>query len=266
MYYEQSEYDIKCEWGLKGIKALNDVSDVFIIVDVLSFSTCVDVALSRGAIVYPHFNRDEETIEYARQIGAEIAVSRKDDPEGKQYSLLLSSLMRIPKGTKLILPSPNGSAISFAVKNKPLICGCLRNAKAVADYVINNYKRISLIPAGEKWEDGSLRPALEDMIGAGAIISNLRGSLSPECLSVLAVFNSFKDNISDALKSSSSGKEHKSVFDSFKTGLEGALKISSSGKELIERGYEKDIEIASELNVSSCVPVLSDGGYINKGF
>ena len=41
------------EWGLAGAKALNDKVAVTIIVDVLSFSTCVDVATSRGASVFP---------------------------------------------------------------------------------------------------------------------------------------------------------------------------------------------------------------------
>lgn len=260
MFYDQSEFDIKCEWGIKGIEALADVSDVFIIVDVLSFSSCVDVAVSKGATVYPHYKRDGETIEYAKKLGAELAVSRKDNPEGKYYSLLLSSLINIPKNTKLVLPSPNGSAISFAANSKPLLCGCLRNAKAVAQYAMKKFKKISVIPAGEKWEDdSSLRPCVEDMLGAGAIIAYLKGLVSPEGRVMMAVFNMFKNNIAGALKSSSSGKEHKTVFDSFAH----VIKNSSSGKELIERGYEKDIEIASELNVSECVPVLINGAYVN---
>jgi 2-phosphosulfolactate phosphatase len=263
MYYEQSDYNIKCEWGIQGVDALKDVTDVFIIVDILSFSSCIDIAVGRGAIVYPHYKRDEETIAFAKQLGAELAVSKKDDPEGKQYSLLLSTLMNIPSGTRLVLPSPNGSSISFAVNDKPLICGCLRNAKSVAEYALKNYKRISVIPAGEKWEDGSLRPSLEDMIGSGAIISYLKGSLSPESLVMLSVYNTLKNNINDLLRDSSSGKEHKTIFDYFKHNITGALKNSISGKELIERGFEKDIEIASEINVSNCVPVMVKGGFVN---
>lgn len=37
------------EWGLSGIEALFDRANAFIVVDVLSFSTCVDVACSNGA-------------------------------------------------------------------------------------------------------------------------------------------------------------------------------------------------------------------------
>ena len=263
MYYNQSEYNIKCEWGIKGVEALMEVTDVFIIIDILSFTSCVDICVSNGAEVYPYPYSDKTAIKFAESIGAELAVSRKENPAGEKYSLMLSSLQKIPKGTKLVLPSPNGSSISFAVKNKPVICVCLRNAKSVAEYAAKNYKRISLIPAGEKWEDGSMRFALEDLIGAGAVISYLNGSLSPESSNALAVYNHFKNKISDTISDTSSGKEHKSVFDSFKNNFAGALKISSSGKELIERGYEHDIEIASGLNVSNSVPILIEKRFIN---
>ena len=263
MYYNQSEYDIKCEWGLRGVDALADVTDVFIIIDILSFSSCVDICVSNGAEVYPFPYNDKTAEDFANSIGAELAVSRKDNPTGEKYSLMLSSLQKIPKGNKLVLPSPNGSAISFEVKNKPVICGSLRNAKAVADYAMRNYERISLIPAGEKWEDGSMRFAVEDLIGAGAIISYLNGLLSPESLSMLAVYDHFKNKISATISATSSGKEHKSVFDSFKKNIAGVLKVSSSGKELIKRGFEKDIEIASDLNLSKSVPVLIENRFVN---
>jgi len=240
MYCDQNEYEIKCEWGLKGIEALFDVTDAFIIVDVLSFSSCVDIAVSNGAVVYPYkFIHDNTALEYAKKLGAELAVSRKENQDGKKYSLELVSLMNIPKGTKLVLPSPNGSAISFAVKDKPIICGCLRNAKSVAGFANKNFKRISIIPAGEKWEDGSMRFAFEDILGAGANISYLKGTFSPESRAMLAVFESFRNDINYTLKN------------------------CVSGKELIERGFEKDIEIASEFNVSKSVPLMVDGGYIN---
>lgn len=35
------------------------------------------------------------------------------------------------------------------------------------------------------------------------------------------------------------------------------------GVELIERGYETDVTLASELDVSSSVPILSDKAYVN---
>ena len=48
--FNQQEFDIRLEWGLKGVELLAPISDVVIIVDVLSFSTCVDVGTGMGVI------------------------------------------------------------------------------------------------------------------------------------------------------------------------------------------------------------------------
>ena len=48
------------EWGLSGIESLFNRADAFVVVDVLSFSTCVDVACSNGAHVFPFPINDRE--------------------------------------------------------------------------------------------------------------------------------------------------------------------------------------------------------------
>ena len=50
----QAGFDVGCEWGLQGIEALAPTSDVVVVVDVLSFTTCVEVATANGATVLPH--------------------------------------------------------------------------------------------------------------------------------------------------------------------------------------------------------------------
>ncbi|WP_413513694.1 2-phosphosulfolactate phosphatase, partial [Myroides odoratus] len=220
---------------LRGLEELAPISEVIIIVDVLSFSTCVDIATQRGAIIFPYRWKDESAITYAQGLGAELADFKRKFTEG--FSLSPTSLCTIDKGTRLVLPSPNGATLSLATADTLTLCGSLRNAKAVATYAQKQGNKISIIPAGEQWPDGSLRVALEDMIGAGAIISYLKGKLSPESKACLRVFEDAKET------------------------LLADIKKCSSGKELIYRGFEKDVVIACELNRSTNVPVLENLSY-----
>ncbi len=232
--FNQQEFDIRLEWGLKGVEMLAPISDVVIIVDVLSFSTCVDVAIGMGASVYPYRWKDGTAQHYANEIGAALAGNRGQSESG--FSLSPASFLDKVLPPKLVLPSPNGSTLSLATGNIKTLCGCLRNAKAVAHYAMQLGNKIAVIPAGEQWPDDSLRPAFEDLMGAGAIISFMQGSLSPESKSALDVF-----------------KQNADIY--------VQLKNCSSGKELIAKGFERDVTIAAEFNVSQNVPLLTDGAY-----
>jgi 2-phosphosulfolactate phosphatase len=233
MTFDQSEYDVRCEWGEKGVSVLAPISDVVIIVDVLSFSTSVEIATSQGALVYPYRWRDETAHQFAASVSAEVA----DRHNKNGYSLSPASLRNLLPACRLVLPSPNGSELSLSAGTAATLSGCLRNCRAVAESAMRRGTRVAVIPAGERWEDGALRPCLEDLIGAGAIIRYLRGTLSPEARAARDVF----ENNSSILRQCIAG--------------------CSSGKEKAIRGEETDVTIASELDVSSCVPVLVDGAY-----
>ncbi len=235
MTYDQAEFDVRCEWGENGVSQLAPISEVVIIVDVLSFSTCVEIATSREAIVFPYRWRDETAAKFAVSMEAELAGRRGRDA---RYSLSPQSLLGIPKGARLVLPSPNGSTLTLGTGETPTLAGCLRNYRAVALAAQKYGKRISVIPAGERWSDESLRPAFEDWIGAGAIISQLNGSLSPEARTALAAFRHAEAE------------------------AELLIKQCGSGKELLARGFEEDVVLAAALGVSACVPTLVNGAYV----
>ena len=235
MTFNQSEFEIRCEWGEEGVKHLAPSSDVVIIVDVMSFSTCVDIAVSHGAIVFPYRWRDESARDFADSIGAELA-----GPRGTSaYSLSPASFIGIAKGTRVVLPSPNGSALTLSAQSTLTLTACLRNCRSVARAAMEYGKQIAIIPAGERWKhDNSLRPALEDWVGAGAVIHHLGGDASPEAQSALAAYHGASRDMRDLLKR------------------------CSSGKELMEMGFESDVDLASEVNVSSSVPIFREGAYV----
>ncbi len=234
MTFDQAEFRVRCEWGENGASSLAPISDAIIIVDVMSFSTAVVIAAGRGISVYPYKSKDDSRIDFASSVNAELA-----GPRGKsKYSLSPVSLMSLPEGIRLVLPSPNGSTLSLATGGTPTLAGCLRNAKAVAQAASTLGSRVSVIPCGERWkEDGSLRPSFEDLVGAGAIIRHLPGSKSPEAQAAVAAFLAAESDLC------------------------AMLKQSSSGKELIAMGFEDDIPPTAEVDVDDCVPILKGGAY-----
>jgi len=236
--FSQDGYAIRFDWGLEGLKALAPVSDVLIIVDVLSFSTCVCVGVERGASVYPFKYRDDRAMEFASQQGAILAGSRSGNSD---ISLSPRSLVKLKPGDKVVLPSPNGSHLSAECSTTQVLAGCLRNATAIARASMNIGKVVAVIGAGERWkETGLLRPAFEDLVGAGGIIHAINRSKSPEALAAEAVFISSRGN------------------------LESLMRDCASGRQLIGMGYPEDVSFSAELDVTRAVPILRDGAYVSN--
>ena len=230
-WFTQEKFDVRFEWGVEGALQLSPFVDVTIVVDVLSFSTCVDIATSRGALVYPYLYKDNRAIDFAKNLNAKLANTERFKTD---LCLSPSSMNFLNLNDKVVLPSPNGSSICFSIKNSIVMCGCLRNAKAVAKRANQLGKRVLVIAAGEKWSNGTIRPALEDQIGAGAILAFLDGTKSPEAISAINVFEMEKSN------------------------LQSILNNCSSGQELIQRNFPEDNLLAAQLNVSQAVPILHE--------
>jgi 2-phosphosulfolactate phosphatase len=240
-FTDQTRYEARFDWGEAGLRALAPYVSAVVIVDVLSFTTAVSVAIERGAIVYPHRWHDESALSRANELGAALAVSRARISPESSYSLSPGSLQTIPRGTKLVLPSPNGATLSAIAGEYgcTVLAGCLRNATAVGRACAKIGESTAVIAAGERWSgNAGLRPAFEDLIGAGAIIEALRAAnYAPEALAAIG------------------------AFDAARNALDDHLVGCASGRELIERGYPDDVAIASALDISDHVPVLIDGAY-----
>jgi 2-phosphosulfolactate phosphatase len=212
--FDQHRYQVRHEWGIQGLERLAP-ADVVVIVDVLSFSTAVTDAASRG--------------ESVRLDSAAHAVS------------------------------VDGAAIAQAAAESGavVLLGCLRNAGAVARAVLDIQHRraertsIAVLAAGALRHaqgsegartDAAVRFAVEDQLGAGAVVDAL-GDLgidhtSPEAAAACEAFR----------------------------GLRGAVRhlltASGSGQELLDRGARDEVLNAAAVDAASVVPVLRDGAFV----
>ena len=241
--HAQSQYQVRFDWGLEGARTIAEGADVIVVIDVLSFTTAVDIATSLGAEVIASTEPDAAAL--AERLDAVLAVARGADGP----SLSPASLATLRPGARLVLPSPNGSALSAALVEHPaiVVAGSLRNRRAVADWALaqqgdkGDRFTIAVIASGEALADGSTRFAVEDLLAAGAVIDALADVgidyCSPESAAAAAAF----------------------------TGLRNAtghlIGASASGRELAEAGYRGDIDLAIDLDVSSAVPVLGEFGF-----
>ena len=191
---------------------------------------------ARGAEVLPYRWRDDLAEAFARQHGAYLASHERRFTGG--FSLSPTSLLKLQPAERLVLPSPNGAtlcAIADELCPGHVLTACLRNASAVGGALRERYTRLLVVPAGERWPDGSLRPALEDWLGAGAVIAALGKQNSPEAQAAANTFRAVEGDLSRVLKE------------------------CSSGRELHERGFGADVELAAQHDVSQTVPHLQAG-------
>jgi 2-phosphosulfolactate phosphatase len=253
--FEQDGFDLRVEWGLEGVHALGPHCAVLVIVDVLVFTTTVDVVVGQGARVLPMPWKDERAAEMARRAGATLTPTGLtrvggDHPSGVVAqtggrTLRPSSLAGLSPDTFLAIATPNGGALSAAAAETgaTVLAGCLRNATAVgaAASKLAGDRPIGIIPGGERWKTDTmpLRPSIEDYLGAAAIAAAVAGrsAPSPEALLAIQAYRSVADTVPELLAD------------------------SVSGRELAAAGVPDDVVIAGAVDASDTVPVLRDGVY-----
>jgi 2-phosphosulfolactate phosphatase len=258
-------HQIRMDWGLRGAEANCADAAIAVVVDVLSFTTTLSVALDVGAEVYPFAWGDKSAREFAARHDAVLAVGRFEARRagaGQAVSLSPASLRTLSSASlrsggessspaRIVLPSPNGSALARFLGNTglPVVGAAVRNRAAVASWIAAELAgrdgHVTVIAAGERWADDSLRPAVEDLWGAGAVIAALSEiadcSLSPEAATAAAAFRAIAAS------------------------LPTALPATVSGRELIQAGFDEDVAIAAELDTSGHVPILIGERFVNAG-
>lgn len=245
--------DVRFDWGLR--EARVTCTDIAVVVDVLSFSTSVTIAVERGISVFPYAWADARAQEFAVEHEAVLAVGRLEGTRAGAVvapSLSPAGLLSCAVVPRLVLPSPNGSTIAATLQEggATVVVGCLRNAHAVGEWLADARsvgRSVTVIAAGERSNgDETGRSALEDILGAGAILSSLAAAAGDS-------------GWSRASRSAAW------LFDATRDSLVARLRACVSGRELIERGFGSDVDVAAALDVSSVVPALAGGAFRPDG-
>jgi 2-phosphosulfolactate phosphatase len=197
----QGQYQVRFDWGIEGARTIAADVDVIVVVDVLGFGTEVDLKVGAG---------ESLSLQNASGAGAQIAINLVGHP---------------------------------AV----VLAGCLRNSTAIATWALaqqgdkGDRFGVAVIAAGKRRADGSTRFAVEDLLGAGAIIEALAevgiDYYSPEAAAAAAAF----------------------------TGLRNAtahlIRASVTGRELAAGGHAAQLEAALEVGISPNIPILREFGF-----
>lgn len=222
--FDQSRYQVRFEWGVAGLAALAP-ADVVIVVDVLGFSSSgTSRAEADGGV--PRDGTDAADAASADATAIATYAARLDPAP----LVLLGSLRNAAEVARAILAEQTrrGARTSIAVIAAGTIAGAIADTEPAAP------------------EAGVVAPplrfAVEDLLGAGAVIDALgaRGidHTSPEAAAACEAFR----------------------------GLRGAVRhlltASGSGQELIERGGRDEVLAAAELDAEASVPVLRDGAFV----
>lgn len=206
--FDQSRYQVRLEWGVVGLERLA-ASDVVVVVDVLRFSTTVARRVDAGEVV--------------------------------------------PLDAAAHAVSLNGAAVAAraAETGAVVLLGALVDPAAVARAVLTEQQRrgartsIAVVAAGElsSREPGAdLRVAVEDLLGAGAVVDAL-GALGIDHTSPEAA---------------AAGE----AFRGLRPAVRHLLTASGSGQELIDGGRRAEVLGAAEVDAAASAPVLRDGAFV----
>lgn len=227
----QQRCRVRFDWGPTAAETAAVTAPVVVVVDVLSFTTTVCVAVERGITVLPYAGSDDDARSYARDHRARLAA-------GRAAGLSPAAVATAPTPDRVVVPSPNGSAISYRLRTSGsrVLAGCLGNRSAVAGVLaaaLSAGAAVAVIAAGERWPDGSLRPCAEDLWGAGAILGRLpRSLLSPEAAVAADAFAAVAGS------------------------LPRGLADCAGGRELAARGFAADVDRAACVDDIAVVPEL----------
>ena len=223
--FAQTSYQVRFEWGAEGLARLAP-ADVVVSVDVLRFSSTMANAVADGQEIAL-----DDAVRWSRN-GADVVRAAS------------------------LSPAPQSAQNPDAAQHPTVLVGAIRNAAAVARAVMALQERrgdrvsVAVIAAGERASSGELRFAVEDQLGAGAIIAALTDlgidHSSPEAAIAAESFRSLRRGVRHLLIGSGSGRE---IVD----GVPATARMEASGVLPVT------IAEAAELDAVDAAPELRDG-------
>lgn len=211
--FDQSTYQVRFDWGTAGLARLAP-ADIVVVVDVLRFSSTVTDAIAAGSEI--------------------------DLADAVEWST-------------------NGAAVATAAGTEAtVLVGGIRNASAVARAVQTVQERrqartsVAVIAAGEWDEVGRPRFAVEDHLGAGAIIAALTDlgidHTAPDAAVAAEGFRALRRALRHLLSASGSARE-------LEVGVPSTARMAASG---VVPTTPAD---AAVLDAVDAVPVLREGRF-----
>lgn len=225
---------------------LYDVSNsVVVIIDVLRATSTIAVALHNGAKCVIPVDSVNRCIELGKQIDG-ITAGERDGKiaDGLAYG---NSPFEYPRdfiaGKTLVFTTTNGTRLLQMALDKgtqEIITGSFPNLSGVCEYLLQKNQNVILGCAA--WKD---RVNMEDMLFAGAVISNIKDHFSINCDSSYIAETIYK-------------KAEKDVF--------GFMKKNSAShyQRLMGFGLEKDIRFCLTADVANVLPFYEEGKLIVK--
>lgn len=211
--FDQSTYQVRLDWGVDGLDRLAS-ADVVVVVDVLRFSSTVADTVASGSTV---------SLDDAREW------------------------------------SRNGASVAARAGDAIVLIGGLRNASAVARAIAVLQERnqartsVNVIAAGESDAAGVVRFAVEDHLGAGAIVAALTDlgidHTAPDAAVAAEGFRALSRALRHMVSASGSAREL-------------ADGVFATDRMLASEVVPTTVPSAAELDALDVVPVLRDGVFV----
>ena len=216
----------------------NFSGQIAVVIDVLRATSVITTALDNGAkSVIP-----VKTVEEAEQVfsalpeGSALKGGERHSVKIEGFDLDNSPLKykrKTVEGKDIILTTTNGTnAINNVRQAEKIVLACFRNLDAVADYLIESQKDISIVCSGTEG-----RFSLDDGLCAGMLIHLLKAKTKCEC-----------DDLGILLERS---------YQSSANNLFAALTACFHVKRLFALGFYDDLKFCLETNCVKTIPILN---------